>query len=60
MAMTESDIKIVIAAELKKQGFDKAQKATSNLENSFKKLGKTVGSVFAVGHLKRAHACRNA
>ena len=47
MAITEEQIKIIIAAELKKQGFDKAQKATSGLEKSFKKLGGTIASVFA-------------
>lgn len=48
MAITEADIKVIIAAELKKQGFDKAQKATTGLEATFKKLGKTLASVFAV------------
>jgi len=47
MALTESDIKIIIAAELKKAGFDKAAKATSSLEKSFKKLGRTIGVVFS-------------
>ncbi len=47
MALTETDIKIIIAAELKKQGFDKAQKATSQLERSFKKLGGAIAGVFA-------------
>lgn len=42
MALTESDIKIIIAAELKKQGFKDAQKATSLLDKQFKKLGATV------------------
>lgn len=46
MALTETDIKIIIAAELKKAGFDKAQKATTNLEKSFKKLGKTATRTF--------------
>jgi hypothetical protein len=31
MALSDEQIKIIIAAELKKAGFDKAQKATSNL-----------------------------
>lgn len=53
MAITEADIKVIIAAELKKQGFDKAQKATTNLEATFKKLGKTVASVFAVREIIR-------
>jgi hypothetical protein len=43
MALTETDIKIVIAAELKKAGFDKAKKATDSLDKTFKKLGKTIG-----------------
>lgn len=47
MALTDEQIKIIIAAELKKAGFDKAQKATSNLENSFKRLGATVAGVFS-------------
>jgi len=47
MAMTESDIKIIIAAELKKQGFDKAQKATTGLDKTFKKLGVTIAAVFS-------------
>lgn len=46
MALTESDIKIIIAAELKKAGFDKAKKATSDLEKSFKKLGRTATKTF--------------
>lgn len=46
MALTESDIKIIIAAELKKAGFDKAQKATTSLEKSFKRLGKTATRTF--------------
>lgn len=46
--MTETDIKIIIAAELKKQGFDKAQKATSGLDKSFKKLGATLAAAFSV------------
>jgi hypothetical protein len=33
MALTESDIKIVIAAELKKAGFDKAKKRLQTLIN---------------------------
>lgn len=47
MALTESDIKIIIAAELKKAGFDKAQKATNALDKTFKRLGGTIASVFA-------------
>lgn len=53
MAITEADIKVIIAAELKKQGFDKAAKATTNLEASFKRLGKTIASVFAVREIIR-------
>ena len=53
MAITESEIKVIIAAELKKQGFDRAARATSSLEKSFKKLGKTVASVFAVREIIR-------
>lgn len=48
MAMTETDIKIVIAAELKKAGFDKAQKATTGLDKTFKKLGATLVAAFSV------------
>lgn len=47
MALTEEQIKIVIAAELRKQGFDKAQKATSSLEKSFKRLGFTIATTFS-------------
>ena len=43
MALTESDIKIIIAAELKKQGFKDAEKATASLTKNFKKLGAAVG-----------------
>jgi hypothetical protein len=53
MAITEADIKVIIAAELKKQGFDKAAKATTNLEKTFNKLGKTIASVFAVREVIR-------
>lgn len=48
MALSEEQIKVVIAAELKKQGFDKAKKATNQLEDNFKKLGRTVATVFSV------------
>lgn len=48
MALTESDIKIIIAGELKKKGFQDAEKATSSLEKKFKSLGKTVVAVFSV------------
>lgn len=47
MAINENDIKIIIAAELKKAGFDKAQKTTALLDNQFKKLGRTVAAVFS-------------
>lgn len=47
MALTETDIRIIIAAELKKQGFDKAQKATNNLDKTFKKLAATIGLTFS-------------
>lgn len=53
MALTDEQIKIVIAAELKKQGFDKARKATNQLEDNFKKLGKTIGFVFSVGAITK-------
>jgi hypothetical protein len=48
MAMTESDIKIIIAAELKKQGFKDAEKATNSLSKQFKILGRTVASSLSV------------
>ena len=48
MALSDEQIKIIIAAELKKQGFDKAKKATNQLEDNFKKLGRTVATVFSV------------
>ena len=47
MALTESEIKVIIAAEIRKAGFDKAKKATTGLEASFKRLGKTIAGVFA-------------
>lgn len=47
MALTETDIKIIIAAELKKQGFDKAKKATDGLDKTFKKLAATIGVTFS-------------
>lgn len=43
MAMTEADIKVVIAAELQKAGFVKAEKATKDLTKSFQKLGAAIG-----------------
>jgi hypothetical protein len=48
MALTESDIKIIIAGELKKKGFQDAEKATNSLEKKFKSLAKTVVAVFSV------------
>jgi hypothetical protein len=43
MALTENEIKVIIAAELQKAGFDKAERATKNLTRSFKTLGATIG-----------------
>jgi hypothetical protein len=48
MALTESDIKIIIAGELKKKGFQDAEKATNSLEKKFESLAKTVVAVFSV------------
>lgn len=48
MALTESDIKIIIAGELKKKGFQDAEKATNSLDKKFKSLAKTVVAVFSV------------
>jgi hypothetical protein len=53
MALTESDIKIIIAGELKKKGFQDAEKATNSLEKKFKSLGKTVVAVFSVREVVR-------
>lgn len=47
MALTESDIKIIIAAELKKKGFKDAEKATNKLDEGFKRLGGTIATVFS-------------
>lgn len=47
MALSESDIKIIIAAELKKKGFKDAEKATSKLDEGFKRLGGTIATVFS-------------
>ncbi len=47
MALTESEIKVIIAAEVRKAGFDKAAKATTGLDATFKRLGKTIAGVFA-------------
>jgi hypothetical protein len=43
MALNEADIKVIIAAELKKAGFDKAERATKSLTKSFNRLGAAVG-----------------
>jgi hypothetical protein len=53
MALTESDIKIIIAGELKKKGFQDAEKATNSLEKKFKSLAKTVVAVFSVREVVR-------
>ena len=47
MALTESDIKIIIAAELKKKGFKDTEKATNKLDEGFKKLAGTITAVFS-------------
>lgn len=46
-----SDIKVRIYGEFNDKAFKKASKQTSALENSFKKLGGTLASVFAVGQI---------
>jgi hypothetical protein len=43
MALTEENIRIIIAAELKKQGFKDAENATKRLSTNFKKLGAVIG-----------------
>lgn len=43
MALTENEIKVIIAAELQKAGFVKAERAAKNLTKSFQKLGATIG-----------------
>ena len=43
MAITEENIRIIIAAELKKQGFKDAENATKRLSTNFKKLGAVIG-----------------
>lgn len=53
MAMTESDIKIIIAAELKKKGFNDAEKATSKLDQGFKRLAGTIATVFGTQQIVR-------
>jgi hypothetical protein len=47
MALTESEIRVIIAAEVRKAGFDKAAKQASFLEKQFKKLGGTLLAVFS-------------
>lgn len=49
--MTESQIKVIIAAELKKQGFDKAQKATGALDKTFKRLATTIAATFGTAQI---------
>lgn len=44
--MTESDIKIIIAAELKKAGFKEAEKATINLNKNFERLRRSTLRTF--------------
>jgi hypothetical protein len=51
MALTETDVKIIIAAELRKQGFDKAKKATDSLDKTFKNLARTIGITFSAAAL---------
>lgn len=46
MAMTENEIKVIIAAEIRKAGFYKARKQTDLLDKQFKKLGRTLLTVF--------------
>lgn len=53
MAMTENEIKVIIAAELRKAGFDKANRQATILEKRFKSLGKTIISVFAAREIIR-------
>lgn len=42
-----AEVRIDIASEFRDKGFKKAEKATSSLERSFKRLGGTLASVFA-------------
>lgn len=53
MALTESEIRVIVAAEVRKAGFDKANRQASLLEKKFKSLGKTIVSVFAARELIR-------
>lgn len=48
MALTESDIKIIIAAELKKQSFDKAEKAARGLGKTFDRLAGRIGAALSI------------
>jgi len=53
MALTEADIKVVIAAELKKRGFTDAERATQRLGKSFDRLAGKVGAALSVAALVR-------
>lgn len=53
MALTESDIKIIIAAELKKQSFDKAEKAARGLGKTFDRLAGRIGAALSVAALAK-------
>lgn len=53
MALTESDIKIIIAAELKKQSFDKAEKAASRLSKSFDRLAGRIGAALSIAAIAK-------
>lgn len=53
MALTESDIKIIIAAELKKQSFDKAEKAASRLGKSFDRLAGRIGAALSIAAIAK-------
>lgn len=53
MALTESDIKIIIAAEFRKQGFDKASRASTQLEKGLKKVGYAAAAAFSVQRIQQ-------
>lgn len=53
MALTESDIKIIIAAELKKQSFDKAEKAANRLGKSFDRLAGRIGAALSIAAIAK-------
>lgn len=53
MALTEADIKVVIAAELKKRGFTDAERATQRLGKSFDRLASKVGAALSIAALVR-------